>query len=339
MAGNRPGFEDDGDLNDPRNDLLDIIPDRLSEDSSSVDEPRRGRSILMGVALVGIAVAGAAAWFLLTGDGESSSSGTVAAPTIPADSNPYKIRPANPGGMQVPNQDKTVYQRLNPDDQTGKAAPEVEKLLPEPAMPQEPKASDGSTVASGTVPSAPAPVASGAEASSDETTPPPAPTLGQGSVPSLGLTTPPAVAEEKAREDAATASKQTAAKTEASAPKEVAAAPKAEPAPAETAKATEPKKAAQSAAVPAPASTATGPYTIQLAALRDEGAARKLWQQTQSKYPSLLGGMTLVIQKADLGQKGVFYRVRGTGLPSEAQARHVCAELAKDKVGCLFVGK
>jgi hypothetical protein len=36
-----------------------------------------------------------------------------------------------------------------------------------------------------------------------------------------------------------------------------------------------------------------------------------MWKDTQTKYPALLGGLSLVIEKADLGQKGTFYRVRG----------------------------
>jgi hypothetical protein len=326
MAGRQSDFDDDEDGFEPRNDLLDIIPDRLSEDMPMDDEPRRGRSILMGTALVGIAVAGAAAWFLFMGDSGSSTEGPVAAPTIPADSNPYKIRPANPGGMQVPNQDKTVYERLDPATDEGTEGETGERLLPEPPMPASPSilsvpSSEPPASQTATVPE------TAAQPSADRTTPPPAPTLGNGQMPSLGLTRPSGLNEQQAETPA------TPAPAAAPAPAPVPAKPApvaAAPAPAPT-----PALAAPAAA---PAAT-TGPFTIQLAALRDEASARKMWKDTQTKYPALLGGLSLVIEKADLGQKGTFYRVRGTGLPSEARAREVCAALSKDKVGCLFVGK
>jgi hypothetical protein len=326
MAGRQSDFDDDEDGFEPRNDLLDIIPDRLSEDMPMDDEPRRGRSILMGTALVGIAVAGAAAWFLFMGDSGSSTEGPVAAPTIPADSNPYKIRPANPGGMQVPNQDKTVYERLDPATDEGTEGETGERLLPEPPMPASPSilsvpSSEPPASQTATVPE------TAAQPSADRTTPPPAPTLGNGQMPSLGLTRPSGLTEQQAETPA------TPAPAAAPAPAPVPAKPApvaAAPAPAPT-----PALAAPAAA---PAAT-TGPFTIQLAALRDEVSARKMWKDTQTKYPALLGGLSLVIEKADLGQKGTFYRVRGTGLPSEARAREVCAALSKDKVGCLFVGK
>jgi hypothetical protein len=335
MAGRPPEYDDD-DAFEPRNDLLDIIPDRLSEETLIDDEPRRGRSILMGTALVGIAVAGAAAWFLFMGDGGAGTEGPVAAPTIPADTNPYKVRPANPGGMQVPNQDKTVYERLDPGAEDGSAASaSADRLAPEPPMPVAPG-----------VNSTPSILQIPPETTAPQTAPPPAPALGAGQMPSLGLTAPSGMSNADAR--AATGQPEPAPTAVAPAkpvapapatPPAVAAAPApapAKPAPAPVVAA--PPPAAAPVAAPAAAS-GSGPFTIQLAALRDEASARKMWQQMQTKYPALLGGLSLVIDKADLGQKGVFYRVRGSGLPSEARAREVCAALSKDKVGCLFVGK
>ena len=66
------------------------------------------------------------------------------APLIKAEEGPAKIRPEEPGGMEVPNQDKLVYSRMNP----GEPPPPVEKLLPLPETPvAKPAASpeDGST--------------------------------------------------------------------------------------------------------------------------------------------------------------------------------------------------
>ena len=54
-------------------------------------------------------------------------------PLIRANLGPVKVRPENPGGMQVPDQDKLVYDRMRGDEKP----PEVERLLarPEPPLP------------------------------------------------------------------------------------------------------------------------------------------------------------------------------------------------------------
>ena len=52
-------------------------------------------------------------------------------PFIRAESGPVKVRPESPGGMDVPNQDKLVYERL----QGGEDNPPIERLLPRPETP------------------------------------------------------------------------------------------------------------------------------------------------------------------------------------------------------------
>ena len=61
-----------------------------------------------------------------------SRSGNV--PMISAPAGPVKLRPDKPGGMQIPNRDKLVYERIR----SGKVALEtelVERLLPQPEKP------------------------------------------------------------------------------------------------------------------------------------------------------------------------------------------------------------
>jgi hypothetical protein len=47
--------------------------------------------------------------------------------------------------------------------------------------------------------------------------------------------------------------------------------------------------------------------------------------------------MTSSFQRADLGSKGVFFRLRAGPLASESAAKKICAELTKRKVGCLVI--
>jgi len=73
-----------------------------------------------------------------------------------------------------------------------------------------------------------------------------------------------------------------------------------------------------------------------LASIRSEDAVRAEWGRLKGKYPDMLGGLDLTVARADLGAKGIFYRLRAGPL-SESAAKKLCADLAKNKVGCLVV--
>ncbi|HKJ72503.1 MAG TPA: SPOR domain-containing protein, partial [Alphaproteobacteria bacterium] len=80
-----------------------------------------------------------------------------------------------------------------------------------------------------------------------------------------------------------------------------------------------------------------GDYGIQIASVRDESGARSAWKNLVAAHPDLLGGLTLNIEKADLGEKGVFYRLQAGSLASLDDARSLCAKLKAQNVGCLPV--
>ena len=94
--------------------------------------------------VVAVALGGFSAivWYSFTKGQDENLEALV--PLIKAENKPIKVRPEKPGGMEVPNQDKLVYSRMNP----GERPPPVEKLLPLPEAPvAKPAASpeDGST--------------------------------------------------------------------------------------------------------------------------------------------------------------------------------------------------
>lgn len=298
-------------------DLLGIIPERLTapvEEPLPTDDGGRSRSILLGGLLVGVAVAGGVGFYILSGD--RGAGGVVSPQVVTADPAPYKVRPAEPGGMQVPNQDKLVFERT-----AGADAGEVENLLPEPETPVAPRIDAADIPPAQVIP--PRPVASDSILA-----PPPAPPLAP------QLAAPPSVA--------------TTAEAAAEPPPSVLApavapAPAPAPVPLQEAAVLTPVPAAPVAAPVAPSAPATpaasGPYMVQFAALRDEASARKLWADLQAKHPALLGGLTLVVQQTDQGERGVFYRVRARGLATDTAGRALCEELAKHSVGCMFVGR
>lgn len=96
-------------------------------------------------------------------------------------------------------------------------------------------------------------------------------------------------------------------------------------APAET----QPAPAAETSA-----SSAAGGYVVQLAALRDEASARDAFAKLQSKYPDLLGSRSIDIQRADLGDKGIYYRVRA-GYMDKPSASALCGKLEAQGQGCI----
>ncbi len=80
-------------------------------------------------------------------------------------------------------------------------------------------------------------------------------------------------------------------------------------------------------------------YKIQLGSFRNEGDANISWKNLKKKIPDLLKNFSEYIEKVDLGEKGIFYRLQVTGFKSESEARKLCQVLNEKKQGCFFVGK
>ncbi|MCH9053508.1 MAG: SPOR domain-containing protein [Proteobacteria bacterium] len=97
------------------------------------DKERRAmlkrRTLTAFVVAVALGGFSAIVWYSFTKDQDAGADSLV--PLIKAENTPIKVRPEKPGGMEVPNQDKLVYSRMNP----GELPPPVEKLLPLPEVP------------------------------------------------------------------------------------------------------------------------------------------------------------------------------------------------------------
>jgi hypothetical protein len=235
--------------------------DRLDEFAA----PRRRWPTAVLTAIVMAVFAGGLWFFYHQGVRQPAMSGPGGdVPLIRADDKPVKLKPDQPGGMPVPDQNVSVY-----DPKPG-AAP-VEKLLPPPEQPM------------------------------------PRPTAKEAASP------PPSAAASSAQP--APATQQQAAATSA---------PKAPPKPA----AKETPAAAPAKSIPA------GPVRIQLASLRTPEAAKEEWGRLKREHPELLGRLTAVAVKADLGDKGVWYRVQTQVFDDAAAADRLCADLKKQNVGC-----
>lgn len=70
----------------------------------------------------------------------------------------------------------------------------------------------------------------------------------------------------------------------------------------------------------APTAASNGGYLVQISSQRNEADAQASFRALQGKFPSVLGSRTPLIKRADLGDKGTYYRamVGPFGTPEEA---------------------
>jgi hypothetical protein len=88
------------------------------------------------------------------------------------------------------------------------------------------------------------------------------------------------------------------------------------------------------AALPATGGTVEGGSVhLQLASVRSEAEAREEWRRLEGRYHDLLGGLSPSVVKADLGERGIYYRLRAGPL-DEARAHALCEQLKSQNVGC-----
>jgi hypothetical protein len=79
------------------------------------------------------------------------------------------------------------------------------------------------------------------------------------------------------------------------------------------------------AAPPAPA--ATGAYLVQVSSQRNEADAQASYRALQGKFPAVLGSHAPVIKRADLGDKGVYYRAMVGPFGTSEEASQLCGSL------------
>lgn len=83
----------------------------------------RSRLLMAGAVVGGVAILGGVTVFALSfGDGDGGGPVVVA-----ADPSPVKVRPEEPGGVQIPNQDNQVYRRVSGEETDGE--PEQARLI------------------------------------------------------------------------------------------------------------------------------------------------------------------------------------------------------------------
>ncbi|HWY61053.1 MAG TPA: SPOR domain-containing protein [Rhizomicrobium sp.] len=88
----------------------------------------------------------------------------------------------------------------------------------------------------------------------------------------------------------------------------------------------------------APAAASGGAFVLQIGAYKSQAEAEAAWKVYKVRHGALLASATDDVQQADLGDKGIWFRLRLTGFPSKDVASAMCDRLKADGGGC-FLGK
>lgn len=82
-----------------------------------------------------------------------------------------------------------------------------------------------------------------------------------------------------------------------------------------------------------PAEAISSAWAVQLSSAGSEEAAWATWKKMQSRY-KVLQSVEPHVVRADLGTKGIFYRIRLGGFDDQTSAKKSCAKLKSNGVSC-----
>lgn len=274
---------------------------RLEEEDSA--PPFRPWMIV--VAGLSVAIFVVAVWYAWS-EGQSTNDGPP--PVVEAEDSPVKTPPEEPGGMDVPHQEKTVFNAI--EDDGGEKAESEEELLPPPEEPVDRPAEEKTADAD-------QPAALEEKPATDTA---PDDTTTDGEEMAAAETDVGANAETETAADQAAQSEPAGATGQEETE---------EPAPAESgqAESTQGESAQTEAA-------ATGDYAVQLAAVGEREAAEGAWGRFVKDYPRLLGPLTRDIQPVEVNGR-TLYRVLAAGIADRTAAEALCQDLKDQGQSCL----
>jgi len=280
---------------------------------SKLTKSLRGRSaVMVASALLGAIALGGALAYAYKQSGGGMANGET--PIVTADARPVKEAPDQPGGKEFPHKNKLIYDRLTNGDE-----PESERLVPrqeDVAVPALPPA----TATAGL----PAPVATTdlANPATTESVDGAEDDGGPRKVKTL-VVRPDGSVEAPAGE----ATQAAAAGAPAQAAPAGAMPVPAPEMPAPAAAAPAPQQVAAADPKPAPAPAANTKYVVQVGSKKSQTDALASFADIQQKYPKLLSDYRPIVQKADLGSKGVWYRLRVGPINDKTEAYKLCGQL------------
>jgi hypothetical protein len=351
----------------PDPNAAEFAPNDADDRVRALERPRkRSRlvSVGAGLSVVALCVTGALAWRGL--HGQSGNGGGV--PTILADTAPLKIAPQKSDGVEIPDQNKQIYERTAKDGQIRIVNREEQPLdVAQAARAALGTGEGGATPGSAAPASAPQPAQQGGlgdslgeprrvrtvsvkpdtpppppqrEASAEATTPSVIPTMTLPGATSDGAAASPSLRQRATRLPPPVATTPVAEAPAATTP---------EPAPAPAPRVKAPQRVAAVApeatsaiaapppvaAAPAAVSAGGGGYAVQLGVRTSESEAQAAFRQMQGKY-SQLSGQPALIRQAEVNGKTI-YRVR-VGPLGKTEASSLCTQL-QGAGGQCFVAK
>ena len=240
-------------------------------------------------------------------------------PLVSAPNSAFKIKPIIPGGMPIPNRDITIY-----DD----------------AFSKDPTRSEGENVQE--VPEQPLPVPGNSlstlKSPDTNVIPPSSKTvetlLPKTVIPNLGVKGKAGILQSSVEPKTSSSATQTPIKNGS---KEITPDKESRAGLPDAATPLPSKPVRNLEAVPSSVRISTRSFQIQLAAVRKETAAQNEWRRLKARHRTLLNNLELNVVMADLGAKGIYFRLRAGPLKDAESAKKLCRELSKVKVRCLVI--
>lgn len=85
--------------------------------------------------------------------------------------------------------------------------------------------------------------------------------------------------------------------------------------------------------------TPGGRYVAQLAALQSEAATTSAWRRFSSRAPDLFAGAEMDVERADLGARGIYYRVRAGYFADREEATLFCERIRRMGQDCIVAAR
>ena len=88
-----------------------------------------------------------------------------------------------------------------------------------------------------------------------------------------------------------------------------------------------------------PTFAVNGRYVAQLAALQSEAAVEPSWRRFAARAPALFAGAHMDVQRADLGPRGIYHRIRAGYFASSADATLFCERIRQMGQDCIVAAR
>lgn len=88
-----------------------------------------------------------------------------------------------------------------------------------------------------------------------------------------------------------------------------------------------------------PQFASNGRYVAQLAALQSEAAVEPSWRRFASRAPNLFAGAHMDVQRADLGARGIYHRVRAGYFATSDDATLFCERIRQMGQDCIVAAR